>query len=254
MRILTTFDINARIKLLKFPSRNKQNIRLRVFCDIIINNPKKENKKINKDLNDFKKGKKLKKIKILGIEGCMDQLHINLAEATNYLVQQFYKTQQKFSCTRTKLGKMLSIIAFRYARNGKVAFDELIYRYNDCGTTIDGLAAYADRDVYIQLIYYDDNKKITQTYDDDLDVSQNIPDKYKTISSLKETDKEIIKEVFYEFGAYSAKKLGEYINVIIEENVVESDGKIDLKQIHNMDKSRFENCTNALIDYLFNGE
>lgn len=70
----------------------------------------------------------------------MQNSNLRLKEITYYLIQQFYKTGEKYSCTQTKLGKLLSILAFKYARNGQKLFDTPIYKYPPrCGTLIKAL-------------------------------------------------------------------------------------------------------------------
>ena len=37
-------------------------------------------------------------------------------DIVDYLISLFYKTNKKYSCSRTKIGKLLSILEFKYAR------------------------------------------------------------------------------------------------------------------------------------------
>ena len=235
--MLTVFDIRAKIISMEVLPFDKNFIKLRIVSDVILKSEfKHKGKETPRDQED----------KITGTN--MKELHINLAEATNYLIQLFYQTNKKFSCTRTKLGKLLSILAFTYALHGEIAFDQAIVKYNTCGTTIDGLASYADRDVYIQLKYEDQIEKVTET----LDELQVIPEKHTNISSLSNETKEKILDVFCAFGSFPAFDLGQNINQIIQENgVTEPDGKINLQKIYQLDKDCFEGRCNELVDYLF---
>ena len=76
----------------------------------------------------------------------MIELNANLKDVTSCLIRMFYQTDKKYSCTQTKLGKMLSILAFRYAINGEKLFNESIYRYPpNCGTLIKALTFIKSR-------------------------------------------------------------------------------------------------------------
>lgn len=172
----------------------------------------------------------------------MKELHVNLAYATRYLVQLFYQTGQKYSCTRTKIGKLLSIVAFAYARKGEQVFDEKIYKYDGCGTAIkELLSIIEDRDVYLRFNYQDDQKFIT----DNLSV---------VISEYITTDvQQTIEFVFRKFGSYSAKQLGECINVLVEqEHLLCDDDSINLSKIHllNYKSLKTKNAPKDLIDFL----
>lgn len=218
--MLTIFDINARIELDRSLSNAGD---------------------LDKDIEKRKSGKWEN----------MEEKNINLSEAINYLVQLFYATGQKYSCTRPKLGKLLSIVAFRYARRGEKAFRENVCKYNGCGTIVDNLAAYTEREIYMQLEYKDTDNRISETINEQCDLGE-VPEKYRTISNLKDDEKETIKDVFCEFGAYSASTLGQYINVIIQkDNVINSNGEVELCEIEKLDKNCFSDENNALIDYLF---
>lgn len=188
----------------------------------------------------------------------MEDLHTDLKEAINYLVQFFYKTGQVFSCSRTKIGKLLSIVAFLYARRGKKLFDQCICKYSqNCGTTITDLAFYVDRDIYIQYNGYDDGKK---TIDSNL-INNNItvPEQYINVDSISDDVKFSIKNVFLSFGAYSAIDLGNCINpIILYEGITQENGDIDLIKIYHLSKEDLlaqyndNSIDKTLINYIFN--
>ena len=181
----------------------------------------------------------------------VENLHINLEEATNYLVQLFYKTGQKYSCSRTKIGKLLSIVAFKYVVEDKNAFDEIIYKYNDCGTAFNELKLYTDRDVYIKVEYFDDKEYIKENLNDEIN-EVDAPDKYKGTKNLPNEFKNRVQEVFREFGAYSAIDLGECINALVDNyNITKPNGEIDLLKINELSKKfHVDSQTSKLIQYL----
>ena len=180
----------------------------------------------------------------------MNNLNINLNHAANYLVQLFYKTNQRYSCTRTKIGKLLSIVAFKYAREGKLAFAETIYKYDHCGTAIkEVMHRFRDREIYSLCVYKDNAKPIT----DKLNEKAYIPDNFSNIEALSDEAKEIIESVFFSFGAFSPADLGECINPIVNlDGVTIADNHINISEIAKLYLNDFpaEHLNNPLLKFL----
>lgn len=185
----------------------------------------------------------------------MDELNVNLLEAANYLVLLFYRTDQEYSCTRTKVGKLLSIVAFSYARKNKKVFKENIYKYNDCGCAIKEIMTFFDRDIYVRYQYNDNHKHISESFKELSSLDPDIQEKYKNINNIDPTVRQKIEEVFRIFGAYSPTELGECINPIVEQTgVINTNGEVELSKIFLLNRSEIhiENSTpKILIDYLF---
>ena len=186
------------------------------------------------------------------------EMAINLFSAANYLIQLFYKTNEKYSCSRTKLGKLLSIVAFRFAKDKKILFREKIYKYNpNCGTQIPALRLY-DRDIYIKLEYFDDQKIIDYSQIDDDAI---IPGVYQEVGILSDEIKQRITEVFVLFGAYSGHNLALAINKLIElEKIVNDDETINLEAFSDLKREALyqnkesdvqDEYIERLINYLF---
>lgn len=185
----------------------------------------------------------------------MENLNVNLTKATNYLVQLFYKTNQRYTCTRTKVGKLLSIVAFVYARQNKLAFNEIIHKYDECGTAIyEIMERFKDSDIYTRSVYEDDANKVPDIV---IASSSNsrivIPKEYEDISGLDIDVIATIDSVFKMFGAYSPSSLGECINPIVNyTDVINSENEIVLEKIADLNINCFSNANNqALIKYLF---
>lgn len=175
----------------------------------------------------------------------MNELHINLKEAALYLIGLFNATGQAYSCSRTKIGKLLSILAFVYARRGIQIFDETIYKYDGCGTTIPELASFVYRDVYIKLNYEDMRSPVNIEID-----SSNLEYNEEVLNLTVISD---IRVVFNRFGAYTAFDLGKCINPIVNfENVTEDD-VINLSVIEKLSINDFEYVTEdkELIEFLY---
>ena len=210
----------------------------------------KINMEVIKKTNDTTPLKdKGKYITCLNCKG-MKNRGISLKQSANYMIQLFYKTEQKYSCTRTKIGKLLSIIAFVYARKGERIFNEIIYKYDDCGTAINELKAEIDRDVYIQSKYNDDKRSIN----DILEKEIVIPEKYLEIDDLPDDVIREIEKVFCEFGAYSAYELGQLINPIVNyKDICGLCNEIDLTRFAELKYSDFkiQQEYDKLVKFLF---
>lgn len=187
----------------------------------------------------------------------MENLGLNLVQLTNYFVQLFYKTNQRYSCTRTKIGKLLSIFAFEYACEGKQAFKEVIHKYEDCGTAIyEIMERFTDRDIYTKCEYEDKISIIPDDYFSTLNGDVHIPNSYIDISELENDVLERIQNIFKEFGSYSPTELGECINPIVNyTGVVNNDGEVELEHLENLTYSELMNFGNVsnptLIQYLY---
>ena len=180
----------------------------------------------------------------------MIELHTNLREVTNYLIQLFYKTGKIYSCTQTKLGKLLSILAFKYAQNDEKLFDETIYKYPPrCGTLIKDLAFIGNKNVYKRDITQDDLDNcqiITHEFDHTVD----IPLLYNEIASLSDELKKDIESVFRSFGAFPASILGEILNPIVD-LVVNDIGEIELTKFKDLQKNSFDKTNSNIVEYIY---
>lgn len=191
----------------------------------------------------------------------MEKMNTDLVQATNCLVQLFYQTGQRYSCTKTKVGKLLSIVAFLYARRNQMLFDEAIYKYEGCGTTLKELRFIVDRDIYSRPLYNNDN--LCSDHKEDIEASEidtaiAVPEKFMETDRLSDEIKCTIKEVFIKFGAYNAVDLGHALNFIVQyPQVTNSDGKIDLDVIKRLTLADFspqetqESFDKKLINFLF---
>lgn len=194
---------------------------------------------IDDDVND-------KKI-ITKVENILQSEYVDFFSCANYLIQFFYKTGKKYSCGRTKISKLLSILAFKYACKGIILFDEPIYRYPNCGTNIKS-SCLLYRDTYIHNLPMEDQKKMISK--NELNSFSEIPKEYQKIDGLSSEIKMAIEDVFYNFGAYSRRDLSELLNPIVEyDGICNTYGQIKLQAISSLDASHFVN--NKVVDYLF---
>ena len=100
---MTFFDLSGKINCINFPFADIGNVELKM--EVYVRDIERSSSlRSETDSTDSK-------------DRLMKELHTDLEKATCYLVQFFYKTGRLYSCTRTKLRKLLSIVAFVYARN-----------------------------------------------------------------------------------------------------------------------------------------
>jgi len=191
-------------------------------------------------------------ITIFRIKECpMKEVYVNLDEAINYLVELFYLTDRKFSCTRTKIGKLLSIVAFKYALEGEKLFKETIYEYNGCGTIIyEVMDRFDDGDIYTRIQYNDDCHIITK----EEFKNAEIPSEYRNYNTLSEKNKKIIRATFCRFGAYSQSELGRDITSILCVNgIVNDNGEVNLDQMSRLKGKDFSK-KNKVIEFCLKKE
>lgn len=165
--------------------------------------------------------------------------YVDLKQAADYLIKLFEKTDKIYSCTRTKIGKLLSIVALYYARRNVIIFAEKIRKYAGCGTAINELKGIVDSNVYLTDENNDKKECITKNL---LGLPIDSP-----LHSSSNNVGRVIREAFMRFGAYPAAEIGSLINEVIE--CIEkgmSDG--DIVPLERFSETPLHEC--ALFDFL----
>ena len=140
----------------------------------------------------------------------------------NYLIQCFWNTRingQRIKCTRTKIGKLLTIVQLLYIKqNGQVAFDDAIAE-ETCGTSIPVLSVYrypydiwdiSSNELSSDTVFYELNSSINLS--DVSKVSDTIPELYDLKDEVSDSIKKLIMDVFVKFGTYDGYEIGKLIN------------------------------------------
>lgn len=132
---------------------------------------------------------------------------VNIVEAAKFVVQLYYITGQKYHCSLTKVEKILAIADLIIMRSGNKLFSNEIISH-DCGVGFPILSDY----LYSNII--EGNPEQKNFIDDDFDNTIEIPRLYaiENPEAIPEYLKELIIEVFREFGDYTARDLGLYMN------------------------------------------
>lgn len=161
--------------------------------------------------------------------------NVNTKELAYYMIKMFYETDCKYSCTRTKIGKLISILAFKYATKGILLFDDPIYKYDNCGAYIKALSFWLYRDEYLCDEFQDDKKYISDEFKKPKNLLAGFQERYNsldnTLRGLTEEVKKEAEEVFRRFGSYSHVDLSDVLNPIVENTGTPSYGRIDLSRI-----------------------
>jgi len=163
----------------------------------------------------------------------MEKLVVHVKSLTYYLVSLFYKTGCKYSCTSTKIGKILSILAFKYAYNDILLFDAEIKKYENCGTIIEDACFWVFSDEYICDKDQNNKKYIIDELKEPVDLSYNLYYRYEQLCqyNIPFYIKKDVEEVFRCFGAYSKEDLSEVLNPIVDMLTTECNDKIDLSKL-----------------------
>lgn len=177
----------------------------------------------------------------------MENLNYDLKQITYEFIKLFYKTDKKYSCTQTKLGKLISILMFLYARNNKLLIFSKVYKYLDCGTFIKDLN-FIPSTIYFRNLDIPDPDGVFVIYDA-IKEDTFIPNQYKKFGVLPIILEKDIREVFRRFGAYSTSNLSEYLNPIVDIIVLEDSNELDLDIIKNLDKEKFKG--NPIAEFIF---
>lgn len=123
---------------------------------------------------------------------------VDLLQATDYLIKLYESTREKYRCTTTKLGKLLSIAAFICAKSKIRLFNDDIITQN-CGTTLSRIS----------------NKYDYTIIDSPLEATEPIDKNeiiYNVDSVLSTRIKDLLLDIFLRFGKYPARDMGQNID------------------------------------------
>ena len=202
---------------------------------------------------------------------------ISLKDAAYYLVQLYFQVQttknnssttecspteseviKSYRCTRTKVEKLLAIAnLINMKTNGISLFSEEII-INDCGVGISRI-----NDMLVGEIIPGTEKEentLNDVLKNAFNPTQTYPPRYQPSPNFTLYAKNIIKDVFFRFGNYSAHYLGEDLfdkfKYELKSNTpISNTGKyaIDTKKAHDFfTNAENRSIDNELIQYIFN--
>ena len=151
---------------------------------------------------------------------CMSKL----LDAANYLIELFFQTTPTYTCSSTKIAKLLSIANLCAVKHGAPIFTEKI-AVNTCGVSIPALNGLL---LYSPLGDPDDAEDVDSTItSDQIDDTKIPPVLYQQHESLTEDDMRLLKSVFCHFGAYDAYHIGQAFDGFKTFIADENNGDID---------------------------
>lgn len=202
-------------------------------------------------------------------EECIKSMDVK--NVANYVIQEYWRCRvkgQKVACTRTKIGKLLTIIQILSIKcRHELAFDDTIVT-ETCGTSVPILSVYRypydiwelNTDMTLSQIdfsgqkvhnsFYEENSRID--CDKMTEVDEPIPKLYEVQKdeNIDESLKKIIKDVFTEFGTYDSYEIGNMINEFKEKICI--DDIVDENKItawlYKIQSQQTE--TNKLIEFI----
>lgn len=185
---------------------------------------------------------------------------MNVKFLANRLIQHFWNIRingQRVKCTRTKIGKLLTIVQILSIKyNNQIAFEDTIAE-ETCGTSIPVLSVhrypYDIWELYTcktpnATDFFEKNSSINLS--DMVTVNESLPDLYAPQGEVDNLLQRIINDVFMEFGTYDGYEIGKLINqfkdgicfdgVVCKEKVIEWLTNIDTQ------------TTNPIISFIHN--
>ncbi len=135
----------------------------------------------------------------------------NIGAAAKYFIQLYFQTTSPYQCSRMKIEKLLSIVNYVSLRSGKPLFNQIM-RVNQCGTGFPEISWLIREDIKDG---ENDNSGI-KISPDMIDETRDYPEIYHCDTIFNDDERRLFNEVFYSFGAYSAKYLGIAINQFVD--------------------------------------
>ncbi len=182
----------------------------------------------------------------------------NIEMLANYVVQLFFRCEEKYNCTNTKIEKILAISALAFMKNDETLFEEAIVKKN-CGLGV----AYLP--LKFQGVIIDgglEGEKKSLNYSCLKNELPEIPRYINDEENILDSKvKALLTKVFLQFGAYKSSDIGalldsfkseiSIVNKLYSEPIVDSDkvrAFFSDKHIINMYKN------NEVFEFILNYE
>ena len=171
---------------------------------------------------------------------------ISAFDAANYIIQLYFKTNEKYHCTKSKVEKLLSIAGFSYmAKNAETLYEQDIV-VNPCGTGFVEFFGYFPPEI-VKGVDNETNKAIegelTTIVNEGVAIPLGYQDKY---GELTDEDIAMLNSVFMRFGDYEPDKLGKAIDTF--KMNISSDGNYGRQIIDPTKTYEYFQCNNNSND------
>lgn len=172
---------------------------------------------------------------------------IGIIESAKYVIRLYFRTGSKYTCSRTKVEKIVAIAAFTAYRQKKRLLIDNIYLKN-CGVGFPQINTVFFSDII------DGKEDDNQYIYDKIDVSIPVLERYirnNDEDDLNPSVKELLETTFRTFGAFNSRTLGcaidDFKNEIITNQIVDERKAIDFFSNDSL-KNNYKN--NLIIDYI----
>lgn len=170
---------------------------------------------------------------------------VKLLESAKFLIRLYYQTGEKYNCVRPKIEKLLSIASFIKMKDGQAFFMEDIVLKN-CGVGIPQLEVFLIEEIIKKS---PNNSRI----DDEINFDIDVPAVYQGQDDIDEENKNLLIDIFREFGNFDSKLLGTEIDEF--KNKIADGKKVSLekaKAFFNSESVLQEYATNGVLKYIVN--
>ena len=140
---------------------------------------------------------------------CCEMGKTDIFEAAKYIVALHFIANNRYTCNRTKVEKLLSIADLILIKNGSRLFPNTPIFINACGIGYCVLAQDASIFPMDNIISVSNEGSRDKGSEIMLDRKNEkaVPDAYKT-TSIDSNTKHLLESVFLKFGAFTAKEIG----------------------------------------------
>lgn len=170
-------------------------------------------------------------------KGCAwkDMDNIDIFDAAKYIVCLYYKVDKPYTCSRTKIEKLLAIADLVFIKYSKRLFPKWPIYINSCGI---GYRVLPTDSLLFPIDNIKTGNSCTEFSDKltiNLDNERDIPSMY-AIDFPEGNERKVLEEVFCRFGACTAKLIGSAIDefkIYIQSDMVSDSGlkdKVDVEK------------------------
>lgn len=162
-----------------------------------------------------------------------DMDNIDIFDAAKYMVCLYYKADKLYTCSRTKIEKLLAIADLIFIKHAKRLFPQLPIYINSCGIGYRVLSTNSFLFPIDNIISGECQKEFADNITIKLNAEQVVPQIYE-IEFPEENARKVLEGVFCHFGAYTAKLIGSTIDDFKEQ--LQYDGSIS--DMVNIEKAK----------------
>lgn len=159
-----------------------------------------------------------------------------LVDATSYLISLYYKTDCQYSCTRPKINRLLTIYVLCNVKKTPITHKIFCITSDYIGLKVLPRVIPISS-IYQRLEYKDNQKEILLPLKEKVEIPPYYQRMIDEITSLDDSDKELLEQIFRKFGSYDIISLAPNIDKL--KNIIPFE--IDWNYGANLDTNTFIN-------------